>query len=140
MCCARHTENCPQTLTGSGYHYICEEDSLEEDVWSSGVNYGIRNKDVNPSPGSFTVCPFLPLCFLGGEIYRGNVQGALKNYRTIQNNGKQYHNHLLFLNQCTVLFRDRCQHICHIHLQPCDTIRRQAELSSQSKGQRWHIQ
>lgn len=33
------------------------------------------------------------------------------NYRTIQKNRKQYHQHLLFLNYCMVLFRETDAHI-----------------------------
>lgn len=47
--------------------------SLEDDIWPSGMNCGIRNQDVNHRPSSFNLCPFLPLYFLGDEMDRGNV-------------------------------------------------------------------
>lgn len=42
---------------------------------------------MNLSSSSSIVCPFLPPYFLGGGIYNV-VEGAIKNYRNTQANGK----------------------------------------------------
>lgn len=56
-----------------GKYFGEKKKSLEDEIWPSGVNCGIRNQNVNSRPSSFTVRPFLPLSFLGDEKYRGNV-------------------------------------------------------------------
>lgn len=44
----------------------------------------LETQDVNSRPSSFAVYPFLPLHFLGSEIYRDNVYSGcseeLQNY------------------------------------------------------------